>query len=169
MPIVCNDGMASIVNPHFARAPMHAVVNNDDCSISIIASNEGDSGKKRIPLDAMKAQGVELVICRRIGRHAFETLKTNGIDVLITKASTIREAIMEMDSGKLEAPSEEILSHEGVMKHNHEHCGEHGEECNHGEEAEGHRCCESSGEQPQEHERCCHRHGNGHKCCHSSE
>jgi predicted Fe-Mo cluster-binding NifX family protein len=160
IPVLCAEGMDSPVSPHYARSPLHAVVKIDDGSISFLPSGKGDSGKKRIPFEGMKNASVETVICLQIGRHAFELLKAEGIGVLVTKATTIRDVVNEMNSGKLIAPTNAMLDHEGVMKK----CHEEGDECQR-EEGAG-RCCENGG---QRREGCHHRHGEGRGCCHHGE
>ena len=166
LPVANADGMDSPLSGHYARSPLHAVVNTGDYAIHSIPTNPGDSGMERIPLAEMKAAGVGMVICRQIGRHAYQYLKANEIEVMITTASNIREAVMEMDSSKLVPPSDEILDHEGVMKHRHGHThgGEHGEQCAH--HAGGKRCCETDegGHGRAGGHGCCHRHGHGHGC-----
>lgn len=167
IPVANSDGMDSLISGHFARAPLHAIVNTADCSISYLKSREGTSGKARIPFDGFKEKGVSLVLCRQMGRHAFELLTAEGVETLTTKGTTIREIIMELDSGKLEKPTDAILDHEGVLKHRHGH-GEDGECCGHSEEG---RCCggHGHGHAHGEGHGCQHRHGHGHKCCHGHE
>jgi predicted Fe-Mo cluster-binding NifX family protein len=162
IPVANADGMDSHVSGHYARSPMHAIVNTGDGSVTFIGS-----GKARIPFAEFRERNVHLVICRQMGRHACETLAAQGIEILVTKGANIREAVMEYDSGKLEKPTAAMLDHEGVMKHKHGEkegeCGHHGE----GRCCEGHDHGETHGN-GQGHG-CCHRHGQGHACCHNHE
>jgi predicted Fe-Mo cluster-binding NifX family protein len=151
MPIVKDDGASSTISPHYARSSMHAIVNASGKAFSTIPSVEGNRGRVCIPLAAMKNAGVRLVICRQLGKDAYDYLTNAGIEVKTTKAATVGEALKAYSENTLEDPSLEMLAHVGVMKRCHaggEHCHEHahgGHCCGHGQ-ARGHgECCRGHG------------------------
>jgi predicted Fe-Mo cluster-binding NifX family protein len=167
VPVVNENGMDSLVSPHYARAPMHAIVNAADGSVTFAPSNEGNNGKARIPFAAFEERGASAVVCRQIGRHACDLLKEQGLSVFVTKGLNLREILAEMNAGQLSAPTDEILDHEGAMRcrkeseENEDHgvkeaCSKDGTCC--GEQAEsGHG---------ENREKCHHHHAHG--CCHGT-
>jgi predicted Fe-Mo cluster-binding NifX family protein len=169
IPVLDNAGAESRLSPHYARAPFHAVIDKASGRvIGMIESLPGQSGRTRIPLEAMKAAGVGAIVCRSLGKGAYNYLFDAGLSVQMCASQTLAQAIADIRSGALcDVSIPDLEAHEGVMRRKSgrkpgECCNGHEGHCEHGDDGRPHRCCEDDHDHDHGHE---HQHGHGHSGC----
>ncbi len=172
IPVVSEDGLSARVSPHFGRAPLHLILEEDGTVAALLRGDPAEGGKA-LPLESLSALGVGAVLCPGLGRGAHDRLASTGIAVLHCEASTSGEALAQYMAGQLQPVTEEMLeAHDRDREAGRRglrgagHCAEkdagghpHGECHRHGS---GHgRCCENGGGRGQGHGRgrCCRNHG----------
>jgi predicted Fe-Mo cluster-binding NifX family protein len=54
------------------------------------------------PISHIDAAGTDAVVCQGMGKRAFASLRKSGLEVWITSADTVRDAIAEVRAGRIE-------------------------------------------------------------------
>ncbi len=97
VPIVEDKGLESPVSEHFGRAPMHLLVESETMQWTELPKTatcgEDETHGQCLPVSKLLQHGVEVVICKGIGRGAVSKLLSNDIAVYQTEAVTIVKAV----------------------------------------------------------------------------
>ncbi|MFA5257567.1 MAG: NifB/NifX family molybdenum-iron cluster-binding protein [Opitutales bacterium] len=115
IPILENKGLQSRISPHFGKAPMHMLVDSGGKIVAVIDQSANKPGMGSMPLAAMLDLGAKQVICVTIGRDAYKHLQDKEMDVKVTDANTVGEALAAYRAGTLEPVTDELLD----MHHSH--------------------------------------------------
>lgn len=108
-PIVSDHGVDSRISEHYARAPLHMVVDANGQKMALLDASHCRVGDGRFPAQAMKELGVGEVVCATMGREAQAHLQRLGIHTSVCTARTVAEALEEFRTGSLVEVNEEIL------------------------------------------------------------
>jgi predicted Fe-Mo cluster-binding NifX family protein len=108
IPVVSEDGLSARVSPHFGRAPLHLILEEDGTVAALLRGDPAEGGKA-LPLESLSALGVGAVLCPGLGRGAHDRLASTGIAVLHCEASTSGEALAQYMAGQLQPVTEEML------------------------------------------------------------
>jgi predicted Fe-Mo cluster-binding NifX family protein len=75
------------------------------------------------PPEIMAREGVDVMICRGLGRRAISLFKELGIDVYIGAFGTVKDAIDDFQQGRLQKAgmSDACGQHAFRDQHHHEH------------------------------------------------
>ena len=97
VPIIEDKGLHSPVSDHFGRAPMHLLVESETMEWIELPRTESceddESHEHCLPVKKLLQHGVEVVICKGIGRDAVSKLLSNDIAVYQTEAMTVVKAV----------------------------------------------------------------------------
>ena len=130
LPVDEAKGFDSAIFPNFRAAPALVVIDSDSREWVGIDASSGACGSTPLVIDAIVCSG-------GIGRGMFNGLRSRGIHVFNTEAFTVAEALVELESGRLQEVTEVACC--GGESHDHGHAHAHG----HGHE--DHECCGGSG------------------------
>ena len=98
VPVETKDGLAAKISSRFARSPYFLFVNlkGDDVKSFYILKNPYQNKKTKAGLSAAKLiaeQKSDILIAQKVGEIAFNTLKSNLIDVYRVKEKTVQGAV----------------------------------------------------------------------------
>jgi predicted Fe-Mo cluster-binding NifX family protein len=96
IPIEESNGENSIISDHFGRAPYFAVIEISDNNFKIIdmVKNVGEHfGGHGRAAPLILNQKPDILIVKGMGTRALQIFNDNGIEVLSTEASIVKEAI----------------------------------------------------------------------------
>jgi predicted Fe-Mo cluster-binding NifX family protein len=102
IPTHGDEGLEAAVAGHFGRAPFLTLVDTDSGEVSVLANAPHGEGQCH-PTDALEGRGVEAVLCSGVGRRALASLAGAGIQVLVTQAPRVHEAVEALRRGTLRA------------------------------------------------------------------
>jgi len=86
-------GLDSVISDHFGKAPFHTVVNLQTLEAVAVIDKAQRAEGECAPIEWMQAQDVRLVLCKSLGRGAYQRLHELGVEVGKTQAKTVREAL----------------------------------------------------------------------------
>ncbi len=99
------DNLNAELDPRFGRAKKFLIYDTDTKEFYIIDNSQNLNLPQGAGLQAAQnviGEGVKAVITGHVGPKAFNVLSTTKIDVYLTEAKTVKEAIEAYESGKLE-------------------------------------------------------------------
>ena len=135
MPVDQINGLQSEIFPNFRGAPSLLVIDSDSRECVGINAADGACSATPVLIDAIVCSG-------GIGRGMFNGLRSRGIRVFSTEASTVGEALTALAEGRLEEVNEVACC--GGASHEHGASPEHGHD--HGHSDQGGCCGSASGE-----------------------
>jgi len=121
IPITENNGLDSIVSEHFGRAPMHLVVDIETLATRTFQKANSCDDKDHghcLPVDLLLENQVKIVACKGIGRGAVARLRQHDISLFATRATTVKEVVIEFQSNLLRPVSNEQIC-KGHGDHDH--------------------------------------------------
>lgn len=125
IPTEDDRGLDSRLCGHFGSAPFFALVDTDSGEVEI-APNPGHehSHGRCQPVERIDPSRTDAVVCHGMGKRAVSSLQRAGVQVLVTSASTIRDAISQASQGELKTLSlDEACGGRGGGSHGHgRHC-----------------------------------------------
>jgi predicted Fe-Mo cluster-binding NifX family protein len=102
IPTADDRGIDSRLYDHFGRAPFLALADTESGAVDVIrnAEHRHDGGRCR-PIEHVDVARADTVVCQGMGKRAVASLRKGGVDVWITSADTVGEAIAETRAGRL--------------------------------------------------------------------
>jgi predicted Fe-Mo cluster-binding NifX family protein len=103
IPIADDGGLDSRLHDHFGSAPFFALADTDSGAVEVVRNtgNHGGHGRCR-PIAQVDVDRTDAVVCQGMGKRALASVREEGLEVWITSAHTVRNAIAEAYAGKLE-------------------------------------------------------------------
>ncbi len=94
IPTVDERGLDARLSPHFGSAPYHTLVESDTGRVSVLVNEHArhEHGHCQ-PAKGLEGHGIGAVVCRGLGRRALAALGGIGIEVLVTDAWTVAQAL----------------------------------------------------------------------------
>jgi len=106
MPIADNRGLDSPLHDHFGSSPYFAYADTESDVVEVAGNAGHHHGHGHCdPAAHVSTARVDAVVCHGMGKRAFASLRGAGLDVYVTAAGTVRDAIAEVRAGGLEALS----------------------------------------------------------------
>ena len=127
IPTMGERGLDDNVGEHFGRVPNYTIVNLDNKKVKVISNDSHHTGGQGYPPEIMAKEGVDVMVCRGLGRRAITMFSELGIDVYIGTSDTVKDAISAFKQGKLQkaSMSNACCQHAFRDQHNHEHRSSH--------------------------------------------
>jgi len=97
-----NDGLDNLVGEHFGRVPTYTIVDLDTNEIKVVPNTSHHMGGQGNPPEIMAREGVNVMVCRGLGRRAISLFEEMGIDVYIGATGTVKDAIDAFKQDKLQ-------------------------------------------------------------------
>ena len=123
IPTMGDQGLNDIVGEHFGRVPTYTIIDLDTEEVKVIPNISHHTGGQRYPPEIMASEGVNVMVCRGLGRRAITMFEEMGIEVYIGATGTVKEAIFAFKQGKLQKAgiSDACGQHAFRDHHHHEH------------------------------------------------
>jgi predicted Fe-Mo cluster-binding NifX family protein len=127
IPTIGENGLDDLVGEHFGRVPTYTIVDLDKNEVKVISNTSEHMGGQGQPPEIMAREGVNVMVCRGLGRRAITMFEELGIDVYIGASGTVREAIDAFKEDKLQKASIDNACgrHAFRDQHHHEHHSGH--------------------------------------------
>ena len=123
IPTNGKNGLNDHVGEHFGRVPTYTIVDLDTNKVKVIPNTSEHMGGEGHPPEIMAREGIDIMICRALGRRAIAMFEELGIDVYIGAFGTVKDAIDDFKQGRLQKAgmSDACEHHTFRDQHNHEH------------------------------------------------
>ena len=114
IPTMGENGLDNLVGEHFGRVPTYTIVDLDTDEVKVIPNTSEHMGGRGQPPEIMAKEGVNVMVCRGLGRRAISLFEELGIDVYIGASGTVRDAIDKYKASELREISTPGPSHMGM-------------------------------------------------------
>jgi predicted Fe-Mo cluster-binding NifX family protein len=116
VPSLAPGGLDAPVEGHFGHCAGFTVVKLDGdavAEVKVLSNNRHGAGSCGAPVTMLAEAGVQALVVGGIGMRPLELLKAQGIGVYITRAATVRQAVADFTSGRLQGfdPSQACGGH----------------------------------------------------------
>jgi len=102
IPTMGNDGLDNLVGEHFGRVPTYTIVDLDTNEVKVVPNTSDHMGGQGNPPEIMAREGVNVMVCRGLGRRAISLFEEMGIDVYIGATGTVKDAIDAFKNNELQ-------------------------------------------------------------------
>jgi predicted Fe-Mo cluster-binding NifX family protein len=123
VPTIGESGLDNIVGEHFGRVPTYTIVNLDTNEVKVVPNTSHHMGGQGNPPEIMAREGVNVMICRGLGRRAINMFEEMGIDVYIGASGTVKDAIDAFKQNKLQKASISDACGQHAFRDQHHHEG----------------------------------------------
>ena len=122
VPTIGENGLDNHVGEHFGRVPTYTIVDLDTNEVKVVQNTSHHMGGQGNPPEIMAREGVDIMVCRGLGRRAIGMFEELGIEVYIGAFGTVKEAIDDFKQGKLQKAdmSDACGQHTFRDQHHHE-------------------------------------------------
>lgn len=118
LPTIDESGLEARLSPHFGSAPYFTVVDASTGKAMVLPNGQARHEHGRCdPVGGLDGQGIDVVICRGLGRRALARLAERGIAVMATEAWLVADAVRELGRGGLTP----VTLDEACAGHGHGH------------------------------------------------
>jgi len=101
VPIASFEGLKSRVNDHFAMSEDFVILEAEGDKILDVRSIHNEQADEKKAADFLIDNGVEVVLCGRIGTCMMRILQDQGVAIYSGAEGTVREAFKDHRAGKL--------------------------------------------------------------------
>jgi predicted Fe-Mo cluster-binding NifX family protein len=92
-----------LLHDHFGSAPFFALADTDSGAVDVVRNSGHHHGHGHCrPIEHVDVDRTEAVVCHGMGKRAFASLRKGGLEVWVTSARTVRDAIADARAGKIE-------------------------------------------------------------------
>jgi predicted Fe-Mo cluster-binding NifX family protein len=120
IPTTEKNGLESTVSHHFGRAPFHIIVDLETMQHYPLEKDECEDHGHCLPVKVLLQHNVGAALCKGIGRGAVGNFIQNQVQVYVTTADTVVNAVNEFKNGPLNFVGEEQIC-KGGHDHDHDH------------------------------------------------
>ena len=123
IPTNGDKGLDDSVGEHFGRVPTYTIIDIDTNEVRVIPNVSHHMGGHGYPPELLSKEGVNVMVCRGLGRRAISMFEDIGIDVYIGASGSVKEAVDAFKQGKLQRAgiSDACGQHAFRDQHHHEH------------------------------------------------
>ena len=100
-PTEGNAGFIELIGEHFGRTPTYTIYDLKSHDIKVIENTSEHMGGIGYPPELMKKEGVDILICRGLGRRALSMFIEYGIEVYIGASGSVENAISDYKNMRL--------------------------------------------------------------------
>ena len=102
IPTVGKKGLCENISPHFGSAPTFTIVDLETTRFEVIVNNnEHHAHGMCHPLDILKGNDIDAVVCGGMGRRAVAGLNAGGIKAFLCKEGTVADVIKNFMAGTI--------------------------------------------------------------------
>ena len=121
IPTVGDNGLDDFVGEHFGRVPTYTIVDLDTDEVKVIPNTSEHMGGQGHPPEIMAKEGVNVMVCRGLGRRAIAMFEELGINVYIGASGTVRDAIDAFKQGRLQKAGIDDACGQHAFRDQHDH------------------------------------------------
>lgn len=123
IPTIGNNGLDDFVGEHFGRVPTYTIVDLETNEVKVVKNTSEHMGGVGYPPEIMLREGVNILVCRGLGRRAISMFDETGIDVYIGASGSVKDAISAFKQGRLQKAGigDACGQHAFRDQHHHEH------------------------------------------------
>lgn len=121
VPTIGENGLDNQIGEHFGRVPTYTIVDIDTNEVKVVENTSEHMGGRGHPPEIMAREGVNIMVCRGLGRRAIMMFEELGIDVYIGASGTVRDAVELFKQGKLQKASESDACGKHAFRDHHRH------------------------------------------------
>jgi predicted Fe-Mo cluster-binding NifX family protein len=123
IPTTGEKGLNDHVGEHFGRVPTYTIINLKTNELKVIPNTSDHMGGQGHPPEIMAREGIDVMICRGLGRRAIAMFEELGIEVYIGAVGIVKDAINDFKQGRLQKAgmSDACGQHAFRDQHHHEH------------------------------------------------
>ncbi len=107
VPTNGDKGLSEKVGEHFGRAPTYTIVDEESGKVTVLQNTSNHMGGQRHPPEILADAGVEVLLCRGLGRRAIQMFKEKEIEVYCDASGSVDDAIKQWKQGDLVLASED--------------------------------------------------------------
>lgn len=120
IPTKNEEGLEAEMHEHFGNAPTFTLVDTDSGDVEVVRNSGEDRGHGTChPIHELKAYALEAIVCRGMGRRAVESLKSEGIEVMIAAQVKVSDILAAVRSGDVKAFTPDMACQGGHRHHAH--------------------------------------------------
>jgi len=105
IPTIGENGLNNQVGEHFGRVPTYTIVDLETNEVKVIPNTSEHMGGQGHPPEIMAREGVNVMVCRGLGRRAIMMFEELGIDVYIGASGKVKDAVEAFKQGRLQKAS----------------------------------------------------------------
>jgi len=123
IPTMGDNGLDNLVGEHFGRVPTYTIIDLDSDAVKVVPNTSEHMGGIGHPPEIMAREGVQVMICRGLGRRAIMMFEDLGIEVYIGASGTVKDTLAAFKQGKLQKAgvSDACGQHAFRDQHHHDH------------------------------------------------
>lgn len=127
VPTMGDGGLEELVGEHFGRVPAYTVTDTETGRIEMVPNTSHHMGGQGYPPELLHTAGVEILLCRGLGRRAVAMFEEMGIRVFVGAHGTVEEALHLWRQGGLQEATDENACQQHAFRrdrgcdHDHEH------------------------------------------------
>jgi predicted Fe-Mo cluster-binding NifX family protein len=121
IPTNGNEGLNDYVGEHFGRVPTYTIVDLDTNEVKVIQNISHHTTGSVYPPEIMAKEGVNVMVCRGLGRRAISMFEELGIEVYIGATGSVMDAINDFKQKKLQKASESDACGRHAFRDQHHH------------------------------------------------
>lgn len=121
VPTMGERGFDDVVGDHFGRVPTYTIVDLDTNDVKVIQNTSEHRGGVGYPPEIMAREGVQVLVCRGLGRRALSMFDESGISVYIGASGTVKDAIAAFREGRLQKAGADDACGRHAFRDQHHH------------------------------------------------
>jgi len=121
IPTLGENGLDNPIGEHFGRVPTYTIVDLETNDVKVIPNTSHHMGGQGQPPEIMAKEGVNVMVCRGLGRRAIALFEELGIDVYIGASGTVKDAIDAFKQGKLQKAGINDACGQHAFRDHHKH------------------------------------------------
>ena len=129
IPTMGNNGLEDFVGEHFGRVPTYTIVDLDTNEVKVVQNTSEHMGGVGYPPEIMAREGVNVLVCRGLGRRAISMFDETGIEVYIGASGTVKDAVSAFKQGRLQKAGIGDACGQHAFRDEHHHEQHHGDHC----------------------------------------
>jgi len=119
VPSLGKRGLEERVGEHFGRVPFYTIYDTETGKVEVIENTSQHMGGTGYPAEIISRKGVEVMLCKGIGRRAIQMFEEFGVMVFVGAKGGVKETIEMWEKGELEAATDEKACKEHKFGHHH--------------------------------------------------
>ena len=124
VPTENDGGLDAPLSGHFGSAPYYTIKDTDTGSLESVSNQEhAHAHGQCAPVEWLTPHHLDAILVGGIGKRAFLRLKQAGLLVYLTDRKTVRDALAELDGGRLKEPAVDQICGGHGHKHRDRGCG----------------------------------------------
>ncbi|HHQ44743.1 MAG TPA: dinitrogenase iron-molybdenum cofactor biosynthesis protein [Candidatus Altiarchaeales archaeon] len=139
VPTDGDKGLEENVSEHFGRSNTYTIVDDETGEVNVVENTSEHMGGSGMPPELLAGEGVDVLLCRGLGRRAIQMFSDRNIQVFCGAQGTVSDALSQWKDDRLEPATEASACAQHAFRSHHHHDGESRQhhEGGHGHHSEG--------------------------------